>query len=801
MKQRAFAQVAVLLAVLIAGAGVAAFWPGGAVAAEGRVTQGQLLAADDDGTVLGVCPLEHTDVKASVSGFLSRVTVTQTFTNPYEDPIEAVYTFPLPQAAAVDRMTMKVGDRVIVGVIKRREEARKIYDAAKAAGKTASLLDQERPNIFTQAVANILPGSRIQVEISYVETLAYENGAYRFVFPTVVGPRYIPGAAVGKTGGGRAPDTDRVPDASRITPPVAAEGTRAGHDIAIEVAIDAGVPLRAVRALAHDVEVKRAGASGAVVRLTRKDEIPNRDFVLDVEVAGDKVEDALLTHRSADSGYFTFILQPPARVAPADVTPKELVFVLDTSGSMSGFPIEKAKEAMGLALDGLYPEDTFNLITFAGDTHMLFPQPVRATAENLAAAQRFLASRAGSGGTEMMTAIRAALEPSDRQEHVRIVCFMTDGYVGNDMEILGEIRRHPNARVFSFGIGSSVNRFLLDKMAEEGRGEVEYVALTDDGSTAARRFHERIRSPLLTDVEIDWGGLPVADVSPERIPDVFSAKPVVITGRFTGAARGAITLKGRAAGKPFERRIAVDLPERRAEHDVLAKLWARTRIDDLMRQDYGGAQGGAMKTELQESITQLGLEHSLMTQFTSFVAVEERVVTEGGTTRTVQVPVEVPEGVDRSMVIDEEEKDYAANGMVRQKSASGYVGGVAARPSVAPVPPALQPETAGDSSTQVRRSDAPQAHEAKADPQVRSLLRMLADGRDPSSAGLGFVREGRARVRVAFIARPTREALQKLGLDVVTGPDATGAVVAWVRLDRLRTLVESRLVRTVTAAP
>ena len=254
------------------------------------------------------------------------------------------------------------------------------------------------------------------------------------------------------------------------------------------------------------------------MRLKDRATIPNKDFILRYDVASQDIQDALLTHKGKNGGFFTLILQPPARVAAEDVTPKELVFVLDTSGSMSGFPIEKAKETMQLALDNLYPQDTFNLITFSGDTRILFPHPVPATRENLRQAREFLTSRQGSGGTEMMKAIRAALDPSDVQDHVRIVCFMTDGYVGNDMEILAEIQRHSKARIFAFGIGNSVNRFLLDKMAEYGRGEVEYVSLQEDGSAAARKFHERIRNPLLTDVSIEWSGLPVADVYPQRNP-------------------------------------------------------------------------------------------------------------------------------------------------------------------------------------------------------------------------------------------------------------------------------------------
>jgi TonB family protein len=390
------------------------------------------------------------------------------------------------------------------------------------------------------------------------------------------------------------------------------------------------------------------------VRLKDQATIPNKDFILKFDVAGKKISDAVMTHRGAQGGFFTLILQPPERVTAADVTPKELVFVLDTSGSMGGFPIEKAKETMKLALDNLYPEDTFNLITFSGDTHVLFPQPVPATRENLQRAQRFLASRQGSGGTEMMSAIRAALAPSDEQDHVRIVCFMTDGYVGNDMEIISEIQKHQNARVFAFGIGSSVNRFLLDKMAEHGRGEVEYVTLDDDGSAAARRFHERVRNPLLTDIEIDWAGLPVADVYPKRIPDLFSAKPLILTGRYTSAARGAIRLRGNLAGQNFVKEIPVELLESQTEHDSLATLWARTRIDDLMSQDYAGIQNGNPQPEVREAITQLGLEYRLMTQFTSFVAVEEMTITEGGQPRRIDVPVEMPEGVSHEGVFGDE---------------------------------------------------------------------------------------------------------------------------------------------------
>src|SRR5438128_108166 len=453
-----------------------------AVAATGSETQGALQVVDPSGKAHGFCPLKHTDVKAEISGFLSRVTVTQEFTNPFKEKIEAVYTFPLPDNSAVDDMTMIVGDRTVKGRILRREQAEAAYEAAKTNGQVASLLNQERANISTQSVANILPGEQIKITISYVETLKYEDGSYEFVFPMVVGPRYVPGNATGAQSTGFSPDTDRVPDASRITPQPAPAGMRAGHDISIDLMLDAGVPIDALNSNTHEVIIERPDDRRAHVALKDQAAIPNKDFILRYDVAGKQISDALLTHSTGHSGFFTLILQPPERVTAADVTPKELVFVLDTSGSMSGFPIEKAKETMKLALDNLYPYDTFNLITFSGDEHILFPEPVPATKENLAKAQAFLETRQGGGGTEMMKAIKASMDPSDRQDHVRVVCFMTDGYVGNDMEIIGEVQKHPNARVFAFGIGGSVNRFLLDNMAKYGRGEVEYVALNDDGS-------------------------------------------------------------------------------------------------------------------------------------------------------------------------------------------------------------------------------------------------------------------------------------------------------------------------------
>ncbi len=825
---------------------------GGVVLAQNGATQGQLQALDSSGKPKALCPLKHTSAKAEISGFLSRVVVTQEFENPFDEKIEAVYTFPLPQNAAVDDMTMVVGDRTVRGKILRREEAEAVYEAAKTNGQTASLLNQERPNIFTQSVANILPGEQIKITISYVETLKYEDGAYEFVFPMVVGPRYIPGPATGAPvsaqvnakGNGFAPNTDRVPDASRITPQPVPEGMRVGHDISLDVTLDAGVPIDGLSSKTHEVNVERPDDHRARVTLKDQAAIPNKDFILRYDVAGKKIEDALLTHASDKGGYFTLILQPPLRVTAEDVTPKELVFVLDTSGSMYGFPIEKAKETMKLALDNLYPSDTFNLITFSGDEHILFPAPVPATKENLAKAQAFLESRQGGGGTEMMKAIKASMDPSDASDHVRIVCFMTDGYVGNDMEIIGEVQKHPNARVFAFGIGGSVNRFLLDGMAKYGRGEVEYVALNDDGSAAARRFHERVRNPLLTDISVDWNGLPVADVYPKTIPDLFGAKPVILSGRYTGAGKGVIRLKGKMSGVDFVREIPVDFSKAESQNDVLSTLWARTRVDDLMSQDFKGAQQGVMKDDVKQAVIQLGLDYRLMTQFTSFVAVEEMIVTDGGQPRRIDVPVEVPEGVNRATAYGQESEGFANFGAMngravsnlyllnpgsvaqtvtvtrsgsnsgKGKRAGGGAGGAGGGTSQAsastvngapPAPKAAANNVAIDGSSEALRTLSPSEQkraqlQSKFHPSVLAVIDRLKDSKLKASPDEAkFIRNGKAEIQIWLTDKSaeTLAKLKELGFEVVLDPKTAKLVIGRLPIEKLAALAELKSVRYV----
>jgi len=647
--------------------------PEGVSVASGDITQGSLHILKDGKTL--ELPLEHTDVDAYVSGYIARVNVTQHFTNPYKEPIEAVYVFPLPENAAVDAMTMKIGEKVIKGVIKKREEARQIYEQAIQEGKTASLLEQERPNIFTQTVGNIMPGDDIYIEISYVQDLAYDHGTYEYTFPMVVGPRFIPGtrntSTGSKQGGGWAEDTDRVPDASRITPPVLKPEYRSGHDISLKLTVDAGVPIQNFSCPSHDIDQQVKGESQVVVQIKKGDQIPNKDFIFRYDVAGKRPEYALLTHaKGPNDGYFVLMIQPQASFKISEITPKEMIFVVDCSGSMSGFPIEKAKEAMKLSIENMNPDDYFNIIKFSEAASGFAPLPVPNTPDNVKKALKYIDDMYGSGGTMMIEGIKYSLDGLRDSKRRRVVLFMTDGYIGNEREILAAIEdKLGNARLFSFGVGSSVNRYLLEKMAQVGRGQVTYCRHDEDPQPKIELFYERIAKPYLMDIEIDWNGLEVIEVLPQRIPDLFSAQPVIIHGRYTQPGSAVIKIKGKVRGKPVIQKIAVVFPKEKSEHDVIATLWARTKIEYLSDEMHHGE-----KPEIVDQITQIALKYKLMSKYTSFVAVSEEVRNVDGKLETVQVPVPIPEGVSYEGVFGEEETDMGYyGGMGRALKSAPYV--------------------------------------------------------------------------------------------------------------------------------
>ncbi len=629
------------LVLLLAGPGAAA-----PAAAEAPAPPA-LQAVGPEGEPLGDCPLRHTAVTAEVAGFVAAVTVKQRFENPFDRPIEAIYTFPLSARGAVNAMRIRTGDRTIRGEIRRREEARRIYDDARAAGRLAALLDEERPNVFTQRIANLVPGASVEVAIEYHETLVYEAGAFEWTFPTVVGPRFVPGGG-------------RVPDAARIAPPVTPEGTRAGHDLSLEVAIEAGVPIREIVSKLHEIDVARPGPTSARVSLLRKRELPNRDFVLRFAVAGADVRSGVLAHRNAGDGYASFVLLPPERVTPDRVAPKELVFVVDRSGSQSGLPLSKAKETLLWILERMGPDDTFQVVSFSNETELLFPRPERATPDARRRARAYVDALQANGGTHMSEAIaEIAGAPADAHR-LRIVTFMTDGYVGNDHEVIDLVRRlRGTSRWFAFGTGNSVNRYLLDAIARHGGGEVEHVLLSDAGDVVARKFWERISSPVLTDVRLEFQGLDVAEVFPRQPSDVWAERPLVFHARYARPGRGRVVVHGFRAGEPWRGELDVDLPARAAGNESIAAMWARAKVDDLLARDLAGLQAERFPEPLRDEVVGIALAHAILTPFTSFVAVEDRVVNEGGTQRTVTVPVEMPQGVRYEGIFGERADEFA----------------------------------------------------------------------------------------------------------------------------------------------
>ena len=783
---------------LLAAAGVAAavagisIKPKPAQAASNPAAPGQLTILNKKGQPAGLCPLKHTDVIADIAGYVSRVTVKQEFGNPSNEPVEAVYTFPLPSDAAVDDMTMTIGSRIVKGEIKRREEAREIYEAAKSQGKAAALLDQERPNIFTQSVANILPGDKITITISYVNVLKYDDGVYEFNFPMVAGPRYIGNGGGPATPGVRGapspakliegdPGTQAaVTDADKISPPVTPPGTRAGHDISLTVRLDAGMPIQQLRSTLHVVNVERMGPSRAIVRLKSQDEIPNKDFILRYTAAGSEMQEGILTYASpvrtasigqpspAASGYFTLILQPPLAPPQTQVSRKEMVFVIDQTGSQSGWPIKKAKETMVHCIKNLNPGDTFQLLGFNTQLYPCFDKPVPATQETIAKALKFLEPIEGNGGTDILKSVDYALTIPDDPDRLRIVCYMTDGYVGNDMQILDCIQKHRGrARMFPFGVGNSVNRFLIDGMAREGKGTAEYVSLQDSGEAAASRFYKRIASPLLLNPTVDWGGLPVEDVYPKQVPDVFSAGPIVLKGRYTRTAEGDVTMHGLVRGRPWSRTIHVKLPPLDTDGSAIATLWARDRIEDLQNQDWLGAQTGSPKPNIKEEIINTALEYRLMSQYTSFVAVEQRVINAGGRQRTVDVPVEMPEGVSYEGIFGNAKKESEQQlglslraGLASAQSNSLYYGATPLASGGMAGKPALMAPAGVRLQGLARRKESL----AEREPVEFELSDLIRSGDEPMMKKLSEMKpeERRTVLETAKLAEPLRAKLEAL---------------------------------------
>ncbi len=584
-------------------------------------------------------PLKHTDVKGQISGYIATVDITQKFHNPYDEKIEAVYVFPLPQNAAVNEFIMIIGKRKIRGIIRERKEAEEIYRQARSQGYVASLLTQERPNIFTQKVANIEPGKNIDVNIKYFNTLAYMDGWYEFVFPMVVGPRFNPPGytdGVGAVARGKNGISGQKTEVQYLKP-----GERSGHDIAVTVDVDAGVKIEEVACTSHVIMKTFSTPENLEVKLSSLDSIPNKDFVFRYKVAGKKVKSALVTHRDKRGGFFSLMLYPPENLSYLKRAPMEMIFVLDCSGSMRGKPIAKAKEAIKRGLKKLEKGDTFQVIRFSNNASQFGPNPVPATPANIRKAIKYVDNLQGSGGTMMIEGIKAALDFAHDPGRFRLVSFMTDGYIGNEVEILAAVHQRLGAsRIFSFGVGSSVNRYLLDRMAKLGKGAVAYIGLDESAGQVVDLFYERISHPALTDVNIDWGNMQVTDVFPNHIRDLFVGRPVILTGKFKGQRKTTIRVSGKVGDLTQEIAIPVHLNDSASTHSGIACVWARKRIETLANQaTYDN------NSDLPVQIKQVALEYGLMSAYTAFIAVDSSRKTTGDHGVTVAVPVPVPEGV------------------------------------------------------------------------------------------------------------------------------------------------------------
>jgi Ca-activated chloride channel family protein len=576
-------------------------------------------------------PLKSTTVDATVSGVIADVRVVQRYRNEGTQALEARYVFPASTRAAVTALTMRVGDRVVQAQIREKQAARREYEGAKQAGKSASLLEQHRPNVFQMSIANLMPGDEIDVELRYSETIVPTDGTYRFVFPTVVGPRY-----------NGAPGRESHRAETWIAQPTLRAGLAPQATLAMTVGVASPIPVQELASPSHRFAVEGTGSRRVRATLPAAVENANRDIVVEYRLAGREIATGVLVHEGKDENFFLAMIEPPARVTSDSIVPREYVFVLDVSGSMHGFPIDTAKTLLRGLVANLRPADTFNIIPFAGGHSMLARQSLPATAQNIEAARRFIDGQRGAGSTELLAALRAALALPADADRARSFVIITDGYIAIEKEAMDLVRTNlGQANVFAFGIGSSVNRFLIEGLARAGRGEAFIVLNPQQAAVEADRFRRYIEAPLLTRIRVAFHGFDAYDIDPPQLPDLFAQRPLVLSGKFRGAPAGTIEVFGMTATGPFRRTIDI-APTRSAEANTqaLATLWARSRIATLG--DYRKlVNDGAAAQE----IAALGLKYGLLTDYTSFIAVDRVVRNPTGAQRTVDQPQALPEGV------------------------------------------------------------------------------------------------------------------------------------------------------------
>jgi len=549
-------------------------------------------------------PLLETEVEIRVTGHVARAKVTQRFLNPHRDWYEGVYVFPLPENAAVDRLRMKIGERIVEGEVQEKAQARQTYAEAKSEGRRAALLEQERPNIFTSSVANIAPGEEVRVEIEYQQTLRYDQGRYSLRFPMVVGPRYLPASM------------DPV-DAARISPAVLRpdESAQIHNPVRLRVEVQAGVPLAELRSPSHAIDTESCG--GAPCRALLRGPVPaNKDFVLDWGLApGPAPAAAAITEQKNGRHYGLVMVVPPALERHARAIPREAIFVIDTSGSMQGTSIAQAQEALELAIRRLSAGDRFNVIEFNSYAQRLYGEARPATPENVERAVRWVRGLRAQGGTEMARALDLALDGRETPGRIRQIVFLTDGAVGNEDYLLAMIReRLGDSRLFTVGIGSAPNSHFMTKAAQFGAGTFTYIGRIDEVKEKMDALFAKLESPMLKGVRIDWGDAEGVEAWPRQVPDLYSGEPVLVL--FSAARLGReLTVSGLAGDQQWQARVPVAPAQ---GENALSVLWARERIGALMDQ----LRGGAPEAEIRDAVLKLALEHQLVSRYTSLVAVD-----------------------------------------------------------------------------------------------------------------------------------------------------------------------------------
>ncbi|MFB3884151.1 MAG: TonB family protein [Thermodesulfobacteriota bacterium] len=602
-----------------------------------------LVKSDDPS--LDQLPLKSTSADVKVAGVIADVTVTQVYKNEGKKPLEAIYVFPASTRAAVYGMKMVIGKRTIVAKIEEREEARRQYEQAKKEGKSASLLEQQRPNVFQMNVANVLPGDVIQVELKYTEFLVPTHGLYEFAYPTVVGPRYS-----------NQPEATAPSSAKWVENPYLHQGESPSYTFGISINLAAGLPIQSITSSSHKVDVRYDGTSHALINLDPSEKNSgNRDFILKYQLAGKKIESGVLLFEGKKENFFLLLFQPPKRVSLSQIPPREYIFIVDVSGSMYGFPLDTSKKLLKDLIGNLRPKDKFNVLLFSGGSSLMAEESLSATPENIHHAINLIDRQKGGGGTELLPALRRALSIPRPEGYSRTFIIATDGYVTVEEKVFDLIRKNlGNANLFTFGIGSAVNRHLIEGMARVGMGDPFVVTKPQEAREKAEELRKAIESPVLTNIKIDFGKFDAYDVEPLSIPDLFAERPVIVFGKWRGKPAGEITLRGTTSNGPYLHTIEIGREKPLETNSALQYLWARHRI--ALLSDYNILRQDA---ERVKKVTQLGLTYNLLTAYTSFAAIDSEVRVADGQPVTVKQPLPLPQGVS----------DYAVGNQFFAKSA------------------------------------------------------------------------------------------------------------------------------------